>query len=279
MVIDAHVHIFPKEFIEKRSEYASLDPTFAELYQQSKAKMITAEELLDYMDQTDTEQAIVHAIGWGTNRLCHIHNEYMAEVNAKYPKRLTALGCFNPKDWVGAENELRFCYEAGLKGIGELRADKQGFSLGDKELLYPFMRFMWKNNMFLSLHCSEPVGHHYDGKGSVWPQDVCIFLQAFPKLKTVLAHFGGGLCLYGLMPEVKDIFSNAVFDCATQPYLYDRTIYKVVIDILGEEKLVYGSDYPLLGIERYKEQMSILPEKVRKKVFSENITQFLLKTV
>lgn len=275
MIIDAHVHIFPKEFIDRRSEYASLDPTFAEMYYDAKAKMVTAEELLEYMDQAGIEKAIAQAIGWGTNRLCHIHNEYMAQINAKYSERLIPLGCFNPRDRLGAENELSFCRDAGLKGIGELRADKQGFRLTDRELLYPFMRFMQKNNMFLSLHCSEPVGHHYNGKGSVWPQDVYAFLQNFPDLKTILAHFGGGLCLYGLMPEVKEAFKNAIVDCAAQPYLYDQKIYRMVSEILGEEKIVYGSDYPLLKMERYQEQIARLPTKTQIKLLYDNIVQFL----
>jgi predicted TIM-barrel fold metal-dependent hydrolase len=275
MIIDAHVHVFPQEFIEKRSEYVSLDPTFAELYSQPNTKMVTADELLKYMDQSGTDKAIVQAIGWGTNRLCHIHNEYMAEINARYSERLISLGCFNPKDQSGAENELKFCHEAGLKGIGELRADKQGFNLTDKDLLYPFMRFMWKNNMFLSLHCSEPVGHSYSGKGSVWPQDIYLFLQNFPELKTILAHFGGGLCLYGLMPEVKETLKNAVVDCAAQPYLYDKKIYQTTANILGEEKIVYGSDYPLLTLGRYQEQMNDLPQQLQEKLLGGNIVQFM----
>jgi len=275
MVIDAHVHIFPREFIDKRSEYASLDPTFAELYQNPQVRMASANDLMQYMDENGIEKAIVHAIGWGTNRLCHIHNEYMAEMNAKYSSRLITLGSFNPLDQSGAESELLFCQQAGIRGMGEIRADKQGFSLTDFKLLDPFMRFIRKNHMFLSLHCSEPVGHEYTGKGSIWPQDIYFFLRKYPELKVILAHFGGGLCLYGLMPEVKEVLKNSVVDCAAQPYLYDKKVYQTVFEIMGEDSIVFGSDFPLLKLSKYQEQISYLPEKLRRRLLSDNIVKFL----
>ena len=279
MIIDVHTHIFPREFIEKRSEYASLDATFAELYRNEKAQMITAEQLIEYMDKVGIEQAVAQAIGWGTNRLCHIHNEYMAEVQAKYGHRLLTLGIFNPVDQSGAQEELEFCYDAGLSGIGELRPDKQGFNIKDKTLLYPFIRFMWKNNMFLSLHCSEPVGHVYDGKSNILPQDIYTFLLNFPDLKVLLAHFGGGLPFYALMPEVKEIFKNAVVDCAAQPYLYSNDVYEICARILGQDKIMFGSDYPLLKLERYKKETEYLSKNFQEKLFFSNAQKFINKNL
>ena len=45
----------------------------------------------------------------------------------------------------------------------------------------------------LVLHCSEPVGHDYPGKGTATPGRVAAFALRHPELQLVCAHLGGGL--------------------------------------------------------------------------------------
>jgi predicted TIM-barrel fold metal-dependent hydrolase len=99
-------------------------------------------------------------------------------------------------------------------------------------------------------HASEPVGHLYPGKGKTTPEKLYKFVSQFPENTIVLAHFGGGLPLYALMPEVKQALAKVHFDSAATPYLYTKSIYTTVASILGPEHVLFGSDYPLLGLER-----------------------------
>ncbi|SVE32996.1 uncharacterized protein METZ01_LOCUS485850, partial [marine metagenome] len=50
MIIDAHVHVFPDVFRDRREELILRDKTFRELYTNPKAVMGTVEELIEAMD-------------------------------------------------------------------------------------------------------------------------------------------------------------------------------------------------------------------------------------
>ena len=53
------------------------------------------------------------------------------------------------------------------------------------------------------------------------------------------------------MPEVKKTLANVYFDSAASPFLYSPRIYTQAIETVGSEKLLFGSDYPLLSPQGY----------------------------
>jgi uncharacterized protein len=104
--------------------------------------------------------------------------------------------------------------------------------------------------MFALTHTSEPVGHLYPGKGDVTPSELQAFVQAFPALRIVAAHWGGGFPFYELMPEVHATAANVWYDSAASLYLYRPEIFAEVARICGSHKLLWGSDYPLISQRR-----------------------------
>jgi len=102
----------------------------------------------------------------------------------------------------------------------------------------------------LSLHVSEPVGHDYPGKGSNTPGIIYRFIAASKELKVMLAHLGGGLPFYELMSEVREALSNAWYDTAAGPFLYRSEVYKAVAAMSGAQRILFGSDWPLLSPRR-----------------------------
>jgi len=104
--------------------------------------------------------------------------------------------------------------------------------------------------MILLTHASEPVGHQYAGKGAVTPERLYPFIQSNPGLKLVCAHWGGGLPFYALMPEVKRALANVYFDTAASPFLYHPQIYRQAAELIGADKILFGSDYPLMPQSR-----------------------------
>jgi hypothetical protein len=145
------------------------------------------------------------------------------------------------------------CAKAGARGMGELRLDE--FDLKEVEEMGIAMQ---ERNLILLLHSSEPVGHSYLGKQGTALKDLYRLIQKLPELTIVCAHFGGGLPFYGLMPEVLSTLTNTFFDCAASPYLYHPKVFQVTMDIVGEDKILFGSDYPLLLPRRYFSQIRSL---------------------
>ena len=56
------------------------------------------------------------------------------------------------------------------------------------------------------------------------------------------------------MPEVAKAVSNAYVDSATSPFLYDQRVFATVAGTLGAERMLFGSDFPLVRARRVAEQ-------------------------
>ena len=246
MIIDFHTHILPPDLREKRGRYVERDACFNLLYNDPKAKIATAEELIANMDKEGIDVSAVLNIGWSSPELCRETNDYIMEAITRYPKRLVGFCSVQPLDSEKAIAELERCVKGGVKGIGELRCDTQGFDIADKDVMEPIAQMVRKHRLILLTHASEPVGHSYSGKGNITPGLLYRFITNFPDLTVVCAHWGGGLPFYGLMPEVAKALSNVYFDTAASPWLYRDEIFKHVTEILGPQKVLYGSDYPLM---------------------------------
>jgi len=277
MIIDFHTHVFPPKIKKNRSKYIDSDPSFAILYSQKNAKLATADELINSMDKAGVDISVIANIGWTTHDLCVETNDYILESIARYPRRLIGFCTVQPYSYQAALTEIERCAQAGIRGVGEIRPDIQLFDLRDDEVIEPLIKVIRKHRLILLTHASEPVGHHYPGKGAITPETLYPFISSYPDLTIVCAHWGGGLPFYALMPEVKQSMNNVFFDTAASPLLYNPQIYNQVISLVGPEKILFGSDYPLLAQSRLLEEIRSLnlPEATRDLILSGNAQRLL----
>lgn len=272
--VDAHVHVFPPEVIREREAYLGRDAWFGALYGSPEARMVDADEVVAQMDGTGVEVSVVFGFAFRDQGLCRMINDYVIEAVSRHPGRLAGLACVSPGA-PGAVAELERCLDAGLRGCGELMPDGQGFggSLGAPararggarapEDLAAISRCLEERGLPLLIHANEPVGHHYPGKGRFTPEACFALAQDHPALTIVLAHMGGGLFLYELMPEVRTALARVYYDTSAVPYLYGPDVYAVAVSCAGEGKLIFGSDYPLLSPGRYFEGLGGLAPGAR----------------
>jgi len=277
VIIDFHTHVVPPGIKERRAEYLGRDACFSLLYSEPKAKLATAEELVASMDQCGIDKSVVLNLGWVSHELCVETNDYILEAVARYPQRIIGFCVIQPLAREEAVRELERCAENGARGIGEMRPDVQGFDLRDNALMKPLIESAIEHDLVFLIHASEPVGHEYFGKGSITPDTIYPFILGFPRLKLVCAHWGGGLPFYALMPEVAEALSNTCFDTAATPFLYRPPIFKHVADIVGIERILFGSDYPLLSPTRIIDQLALvdLGEEDRAKILGGNAQRLL----
>ena len=277
MIIDFHTHIFPPWLKERRDEHIKADPCFSLLYSQPEARMATAEELLASMDEAGIDLSVVLNIGWVSHELCVKTNDYILGSVSRYPTRLVGFCAIQPGAGDAAIAELERCAEAGAKGIGELRSDVQGFDLADKAKMKPLVDAALKHNLIFLTHSSEPVGHEYPGKGGINPDALYSFIAAFPNLTLVCAHWGGGLPFYALMPEVDKALANVFFDTAATVFLYKPQIFEQMGRIIGSDKILFGTDYPLMHQSRVLDQIQSaqLPEEDKARILGANAQKLL----
>ncbi len=280
MIIDFHTHIFPPRIIENRDYYLGRDPCFDVLYANPKAKLATANELIANMDKEGIDVSVVLNIGWSSHQLCLETNDYIMDAIARYPNRLVGFCGVQPLASEKALVELERCVRGGVKGIGELRCDTQGFDLADEATMGPIAQVAMEHHLVLLTHSSEPVGHSYSGKGTITPDILYRFIQNFPDLIIVCAHWGGGLPFYALMPEVARALSNVYFDTAASPFLYQDAIFEHVVGIVGADKILFGSDHPLIGQNRIVKSIRSLKlaEEAESKILGGNAQRILALT-
>jgi hypothetical protein len=255
MLVDFHTHVFPPFLVERREEYLARDATFGELYSSPKARMATAEELVAALDDAEVDAAVMVGIGWTDRELAARANDYLLEAAIRFPGRLIPFCVVNPAWGEDAVREMQRCVKGGARGMGELHPDSQGFDLTSGDAMSPLMGEARKSGIPVMVHSSEPVGHPYPGKGRATPERLLRFIERFPQNVIVCAHWGGGLPFYALMPEVSTALRNVYFDSAASPFLYAPKVFRVARELVGADRILFGTDYPLISHKRLLEQV------------------------
>ena len=243
-IIDFHTHVFPPEIIAKRNVYLQRDDWFRQLYADPKARMASTDALIASMDRCGVDAAVTFGFAWADQALCRDANDYVLESMSHWPDRLYGFAVVNPVT-KGAAAELERCMQRGLRGLGELMPDGQGYTL-DNPRLDDIVQQMahWKCPVLI--HGGEPVGHNYPGKSRSTLQSFYQLALRHPAATLIAAHWGGGLFFYELMPEVRVTLRNVYYDTAASLYLYRDDIFPLAARIIPE-KVLFATDYPLLG--------------------------------
>ncbi len=255
-IIDFHTHIFSDEVKRDRNILLTKDETLALLYPSPDTKMASVNDLINTMNEDGISKSVVMGIGWTDLGLARESNDYIIESINRFPDRLIGFAGVNPAWGDGATSEIERCHSLGLRGVGELHPDSQGFDITDFATMAPMMDVVQELDLILTTHSSEPVGHTYRGKGTLWPNKLIKFIENFPGAKIVCAHWGGGLPFYALMPEVKKAMTNVYFDTAASPFLYEKEVFQIATNVLGENKILMGSDYGLIRPARLLRQIN-----------------------
>jgi predicted TIM-barrel fold metal-dependent hydrolase len=250
MKIDFHVHITPPEIINNAARYAKKEPYFALLTKSKSNKFAAAPDVIAALSAAGFDKAVVFGFAFNDPGLCRLVNDYVIDAVSTYPEKLIGF-CVVPPASRECEKEIERCYNAGLRGIGELFPSGQNFDLGNEKETGNLTRAALAFNMPLLIHANEPVGHEYPGKTNTSLSQIEHFITRNHELKIILAHWGGGILFYELMKEIKGAFTNVYYDCAASPFLYDARIYTAAFSLLDHKKIIFGSDYPLINISRY----------------------------
>lgn len=252
MIIDSHTHIFPKTIQQDRSRHFKDEPEFKLLYDSPKAKISVIEDLIESMDRHKVDLSIICGFPWRTPEFTKINNDIIIQAVQKHPDRIKGLACFDAA-WNGAADETKRCIDEGLSGAGELAFYLSGIDEKALGFLEPVMAVLRENgNLPCMIHTNEPVGHSYPGKTPVTLEQIYCLAKTFPENKIILAHWGGGILFYNIMKkETKSVLKNIWYDTAASPYLYDHRIYDIAVAAGLADKVLFGTDFPLLTPDRY----------------------------
>lgn len=240
VIIDFHTHIFGPDVRDRRDDYARRDPAFAEMYADPKAKIATADDLLASMDGAGVGFSVALGFAWSDDDDIARHNDYLFESAARSNGRIIPFATVNMAS-AAAEGEIARCISAGARGLGELRPDNQSWDLnGDAgERLAAAAD---ENGLILLVHVTEEGGRQYPGKRGCSLAAFREFARRHTDLAIVGAHLGGDVYRHGPLP--------VYVDTAAQPFLYRDGEANAALAAVPADRLLFGSDYPLISQER-----------------------------
>jgi len=199
---------------------------------------ITPEELIkmmkdNHVDKTLPSPKLSYA------RQVEEDNKAIAEAQKKYPDKIIGVGGINPR--LGFESSLKELYKCikkyQFKAI-KFNGARDDYYVDDKKLLYPFYEEMSTNKIILILHsgADEPDKTH--------PWRIGRIANDFPNLTIQMNHLGGVRKpgLYEAAIETAQKCEN-VFLVGSEA---DPKAIIKAIDVLGAEKVAYGSDTPFV---------------------------------
>jgi predicted TIM-barrel fold metal-dependent hydrolase len=248
VIIDFHTHIFPPEVRDNRDEYIRRDRTFGEMYGDPRAKVGTAEDLLVSMEEAGVDISVALGFAWREHEDTVRHNEYLFEVAAQSDGAVIPFATVNMSD-SRAEAEIERCAANGVRGIGELRPENQGWDLGG-DTGQRLAKAARAHNLILLFHVTEPGDRSYPGRRGCDIEAFEAFAEQNRDLRIVGAHLAGGA--YGLCSFVPPVFA----DTAAQPFLYRDDEAAPAMRAVPPGYLLFGSDFPLIKQKRQIDEIA-----------------------
>ena len=257
MIIDVHTHIFPPDIIAARELFFPGEPEFEQLYSPAASKMVSAELLVQAMDENGIDRSVVFGFPWRNAEIRARHNLYAIEAAAKFPDRLIPMACLDllsPECAAEAEKMIA----AGARGLGELAVYSAGGNMDRVIDNFKQIGTLCRGKEIpLLVHANEPVGHQYPGKAPQGLDFYYAMAKAAAGATLIFAHWGGGLLFFELLKkQAPSEFADIFYDTAASPYVYRFDIYRAAAQVVGAERILFGSDYPLLSPKRYFTEMS-----------------------
>ena len=257
-VIDFHAHIYPQKIAEKASRGVG------EFYNIPMGHIGTAERLMQSGDAAGVSRFVVQSVAT-TPRQVRSINAFIKEECDKSGGRLIGLGAIHP-DVEDPIAEIENIERLGLHGV-KIHPDVQKFMLDDPKMFPIYQRL--EGRLPILIHCGDyryPYSH---------PERLARVLDRFPKLDVVAAHFGG----WNIMPQslAHPQPESVLYDTSSTLGMTDRDIVLRLIDKIGPDRLIFGTDFPMWSP---KEELARflaldLDESSRQKILYENFMKLL----
>lgn len=173
-------------------------------------------------------------------------NDYLIDVQQRYPNRFVVCGMFN---YFGENivEEVRSLIQRGFQGIAipghRLILDDRRVMLNTPEMIQAF-RLMEENNVFLSITLAD---------GDLQVRELEEVIAECPRLRIAIGHFGMPT-IDGWKEQIKlALHENVMIEAGGITWLYNSEFYpypsairaiREAADLVGMDKLMWGSDYP-----------------------------------
>lgn len=265
--IDAVVNLRTPEAVERREHEFRLYSD----HLGHEEPVMTVAELLDMMDENSVEKAFLIAVRRGSKYFgfedLAIPYDMVHEIVQEYPDRFYGLAGIDP--WEGMEGVRKL--EEVVDDMGFIGAHLYPhwfFMEPDHRKYYPFYAKCVELDIPIQMqvgHClnylEDSPTHRSVGRPILLDTIAC----DFPELKLVGIHIG--------YPWVEEMISvaqkhdNVYIGSDAHAPKHWKPEFVEFIDSWGSDKVIYGTDFPVIDMERARreiDELDIRPESKRK---------------
>lgn len=257
-IIDAHAHIYPDKIALRAAE------NIGEFYNIAMSYDGTINHLLELGDQYGISMFLVQSVATAPQKVQSI-NDFIARSIAEHPDRFIGFATLHPEmDHIA--DEVARIKALGLRGI-KLHPDFQKFYIDDAAAYKIYEAI--EGELPLLIHTGDNRYPYSD------PKRVPQVLRDFPKLQMICAHFGGWSQWNEAERALAD--QDVWIDTSSSLYALSPEKARELIHIFGEERVLFGSDYPMWnpGAEIENVKRLKLSERTMQKIFYKNLSDLL----
>ena len=254
-IIDAHCHIYPDKIALKATKATE------NFYQLNKTKLDGTVSMLKSLGQeAGVSHFIVQSVATAPSQVSSI-NRFIASTVEENKGLMTGLGTLHP-DSDDIKKDVEEIISLGLKGV-KLHPDIQKFKIDDYRCLKIYEECEGK--LPILMHTGD---NRYDYSN---PNRLKPILDIYENLTVIGAHFGGWSIWEEASKQLHE-YKNLYVDCSSTFYGLDDEKIIELIDMYGEDKVLFGTDYPMwtpkTEVDRF---FSLnLGEEKNKKILSKN---------
>lgn len=240
-IFDIHTHTYPEILSVKATV------NLGKFYNFNVEGKGTVSDLMENSKNAGISGFLI--LGVATNaRQVHKVNEAIAEdVRIARENGYAAYGFAGMhQDTEDFNKELDYAVSLGLCGV-KLHPDIQGVDINDERFIQLYEE-LEKRGLPLYLH----MGDDRDEYRFSEPEKLAKILDRFPNLTVIAAHFGG----YKAWEEAITHLSgrkNVWYDTSSALWAMTPEYARFLIDKLGSETMMFGTDYPVVTSPEYLE--------------------------
>jgi predicted TIM-barrel fold metal-dependent hydrolase len=262
MIVDGHIHLATPD--DELDAFGRFLKAHGQLQGWESGEALVAD-----MDKDGVDLGI----------LLHGSNTRRLQLVRQFPDRLVAFAGVSIRELRADPGrtlaQAREYVENGCLGFGESTPYREGSSLDDPAFR-ALVELAVELDVPIHIECSAIVGEYRPGRVSTPLYDYERLAVLYPNLKLILSGWGGGLCLYEMMPELPSILANVYYDTTSPVDQYDvNLMMRTVPKVASARKILYGSGSPLCprNLEEYRQ--SDAPREVITGVLGDNISLLL----
>ncbi len=276
-IINAHVHLIELEKIDIKETKNILESTPIYSQPESLIPLMFPESLDEQMKEAGITRSVLYAVD---APVIYASNEYVAKLCDDAPDKRIGFASVNPLKENASEIIEKAIKNLGLKGC-KLHPPLQNFMPND-EKVFPFYETLQKLNIPVVFHIgTTPFGASVklSYANPILIDDVAC---AFPKLKIMLTHLGTLWDREAFMVVEKN--PNVFIDTSACLYEIPQLLTQNLIDRIGEDKIIFGTDYPTPLDRKNKHRMKSfvdcinalnIDDKIKEKIFSKNFKKMM----